>query len=94
MVACQVLLALDAAYESSVRRSLRIVVVKLPDQSGGKYSIIGNGYVPDETVSLEIKNAPLPPPSGFVSRKSLPHSEVAWSSRIADSRSCCSEALS
>ena len=42
-----------------------IAVEKVLDSTGGKYSIAGTGYDGDETISLEIKNAPLIQPAGW-----------------------------
>lgn len=42
-----------------------IAVEKVLESTGGKYSITGAGYDGNETVSLEIKNAPLSQPSGW-----------------------------
>jgi hypothetical protein len=38
--------------------NVQITVTKLPDQTGGKYSISGTGFSGNESVRLEIQNAP------------------------------------
>ena len=43
----------------------RIQVVKAATNDGGIYRVSGRGYEPGETVSLEIKGAPLSQPSGW-----------------------------
>jgi hypothetical protein len=49
----------------STRSKPSITIEKILEATGGKYSIAGAGYDRDETVSLEIKNAPLAQPSGW-----------------------------
>jgi hypothetical protein len=61
-----VLVIAVAVYEFYASTSKpHITVEKIFESTGGKYSIHGAGYDPDETVSLEIKNAPLTQPSGW-----------------------------
>ena len=61
-----VLVIAVAVYEFYASTSQpHITVEKIFASTGGKYSIHGAGYDADETVSLEIKNAPLTQPSGW-----------------------------
>ena len=59
-------LVLGGVYVLRLRTShAGIAVSKTPDSSGGSYSIAGHDYQVGETVSLEIKNAPLASPGGW-----------------------------
>ncbi len=42
--------------------NVHITVTKLPDQTGGRYSISGTGFAGNELVRLEIQNVPLRQP--------------------------------
>ncbi len=45
--------------------NVHLTVNKLPDQTGGKYSISGTGFAGNEQVRLEIQNVPLKQPDFF-----------------------------
>jgi hypothetical protein len=66
MIGFAVVVLVVAVYEFYATTSTsHITVEKILASTGGKYSIQGSGYDADETVSLEIKNAPLTQPSGW-----------------------------
>ncbi len=59
------LLVLAAGYQLYSAGRPQLQITKLASAGGGRYAIRGADFQPGETVSLEIKNAPLGPPSGW-----------------------------
>jgi hypothetical protein len=59
-------LVLGGVYALQVRSfHAGITVIKVASSAGGSYSITGHDYQSRETVSVEIKNAPLASPGGW-----------------------------
>jgi hypothetical protein len=54
-----------AAMNDCKKVNPQISVKKLPDQTGGMYQISGSGFDGNESVKLEIQNAPLKQPDSW-----------------------------